>query len=51
MKHLITGKPHWAAGELLEASAHQFEVLFKTLNLKDFVGYEFIRDTDDLLTQ
>jgi hypothetical protein len=51
MKHLITGTPHWAGGELLEPTAHQFEILFQKLNLKEVGGYEFVRDTDDLLTQ
>ncbi len=51
LKHLLTGTPHWAGGELLEPTAHQFEVLFQKLSLKEIGGYEFIRDTDDLLTQ
>jgi hypothetical protein len=51
LKHLLTGNPHWAGGELVEPTAHQFEVLFQKLNLKEISGYEFIRDTDDLLTQ
>jgi hypothetical protein len=50
-KHLLTGAPHWAGGELLEEGAHQFEILFQKLNLKEVSGYEFVRDTDDLLTQ
>jgi hypothetical protein len=36
---------------LLEPTAHQFEVLFQKLNLTEITGYEFVRDTDDLLTQ
>jgi hypothetical protein len=51
VRHLLDGTPHWAGGELLEASAHQYEILFQKLNLKEISGYEFIRDTDDLLTQ
>lgn len=51
IRHLIDGTPHWAGGELLEQSAHEFELLFQKLNLKALTGYEFIRDTDDLLTQ
>jgi hypothetical protein len=51
LRHLLTGTPHWAGGELDEPTAHQFEVLFQRLNLKEIGGYEFIRDTDDLLTQ
>jgi hypothetical protein len=50
-KHLITGTPHWAGGELLEETAHQFEILFQKLNLKEVGGFEFVRDTDDLLTE
>jgi hypothetical protein len=51
LKHLMTGTPHWAGGELLEPTAHEFEILFQKLNLKEVGGYEFVRDTDDLLTQ
>jgi hypothetical protein len=51
LKHLMTGASHWAGGELLESTAHQFEILFQKLNLKEVGGYEFVRDTDDLLTQ
>jgi hypothetical protein len=51
LKHLIAGTPHWAGGELLEPTAHQFEILFQKLNLKEIRGYEFVRDTDDLITQ
>lgn len=51
VRHLLDGTPHWAGGELLEQSAHEFELLFQKLNLKEITGYEFIRDTDDLLTQ
>jgi hypothetical protein len=51
LKHLMAGAPHWAGGELLEPTAHQFEILFQKLNLKEVRGYEFVRDTDDLITQ
>jgi hypothetical protein len=51
LKHLLNGTAHWAGGELLEPTAHQYEILFQKLNLKEISGYEFIRDTDDLLTQ
>ena len=50
-RHLLDGTAHWAGGELLESTAHQYEILFQKLNLKEISGYEFIRDTDDLLTQ
>ena len=51
LRHLLNGTAHWAGGELLEPSAHQYEILFQKLNLKEVSGYEFIRDTDDLLMQ
>ena len=51
LRHLLDGTPHWAGGELLESTAHQYEILFQKLNLKEISGYEFIRETDDLLTQ
>ena len=51
LKHLLTGTPHWAGGEFLESTAHRFEVLYQKLSLKEIGGYEFIRDTDDLITQ
>jgi len=51
LRHLLNGTAHWAGGELLEPSAHQYEILFQKLSLKEVSGYEFIRDTDDLLTQ
>ena len=47
----MTGAPYWAGGALFEQTAHQFEILFQKLNLKEVSGYEFVRDTDDLLTQ
>ncbi len=50
-RHLIAGAPHWAGGELLEETAHRFEILFQKLNLKEVGGFEFVRDTDDLLTE
>jgi hypothetical protein len=51
LKHLLSGTAHWAGGELLEPTAHQYELLYQKLSLKEIGGYEFIRDTDDLLTQ
>jgi hypothetical protein len=51
LRHLLEGTAHWAGGELLESTAHEYEMLFQKLNLKEVSGYEFIRDTDDLLTQ
>ena len=51
LRHLLDGTAHWAGGELLESTAHEYEILFQKLNLKEISGYEFIRDTDDLLTQ
>jgi hypothetical protein len=51
LRHLLNGTAHWAGGELLEPTAHQYEILFQKLSLKEISGYEFIRDTDDLLTQ
>jgi hypothetical protein len=51
LRHLLNGTAHWAGGELLEPTAHRYEVLFQKLSLKEVSGYEFIRDTDDLLTQ
>jgi len=51
LRHLLTGTPHWAGGALLEPTAHEVEVLLQKLSLNEVSGYEFIRDTDDLLTQ
>src|SRR5271168_3248411 len=51
LRHLLDGTAYWAGGELLESTAHEYELLFQKLNLKGITGYEFIRDTDDLLTQ
>ena len=51
LRHLLDGTAHWAGGELLESTAHHYEILFQKLSLKEISGYEFIRDTDDLLTQ
>lgn len=50
-KHLLEGSLDWAGGEFLEATAHAYEVLFQKLQLKMVSGYEFIRNTDDLLTE
>ena len=39
------------AGDFLDGTGHQYEVLVHRLNLKTISGYEFIRDLDDLLTE
>lgn len=50
-RHLLTGAPHWAGGDLLEREGHEFELLFQKLNLKEISGWEFVLHTDDLLTE
>jgi hypothetical protein len=50
-RHLLTGAPHWAGGDLLEKEGHGFEVLFQKLNLKEISGWQFVLHTDDLLTE
>ena len=50
-RHLLTGTPHWAGGELSDQGAHEFELLFQKLNLKEISGWEFVLHTDDLLTE
>lgn len=50
-RHLLAGEPHWAGGELFEEEAHEFELLFQKLNLKEISGWEFVLRTDDLLTE
>jgi hypothetical protein len=50
-RHLLTGAPHWAGGDLVEQEAHEFELLFQKLNLKEISGWDFVLHTDDLLTE
>ena len=35
---LLSGTAHWAGGELLEATAHQYELLYQKLSLKEIGG-------------